>query len=373
MKTVSEHLSSLIQIPSVSSMSNRAVTDYASAILRRVGWNLAEKTYFDANGVEKINLLAAPMDQNVEDPYVDLAFFCHTDTVPFAADWADALVPIFKDGIIYGCGACDVKGFLACLLTAIESTKVFASGLRLVLTSDEEVGCIGASELLAMDAIHPRCAVVGAPTSLQPARAGKGYYLAEVTVRGKEAHSAHPSEGRSAIYGAARLITAIEEYAAQLAQTRDTFYSPPFTSLNVGVIQGGTAKNIVAGECRCQLEWRPLPGPSADALLDILRMAADQRRKSDPSFVYEIKILRRQPGFETSSDASLVTRLCDLAKRVATSIPFGSEASLFSGVADEVVVFGPGDMRTAHSRRECVPVRELEEAVSILSSLMSEQ
>jgi acetylornithine deacetylase len=371
MKTVSEHLSSLIQIPSVSSMSNRAVIDYVTPILKNIGWNLAEKTYFDANGIEKINLLAAPRGQNVEDPQVDLAFFCHTDTVPFAADWKDALVPILKDGFIYGCGACDVKGFLACLLTAIESTTSFMSGLRLVLTSDEEIGCLGASQLLATNAIHPKLAVVGEPTSLQPARAGKGYYLAEVTVKGKEAHSAHPSEGRSAIFGAARLITAIEEYAAQLAQTRNSFFSPPFTSLNVGVIQGGTAKNIVAGECRFQLEWRPLPGPSADALLDILRMAADQRRKSDPSFIYEIKILRRQPGFETSSNASLVTRLCDLAKREATSIPFGSEASLLGSIAEEVVVFGPGDMRTAHSRRECVPVKELEEAVSILSALMS--
>ena len=192
-------------------------------------------------------------------------------------------VPIFKDGIIYGCGSCDVKGFLACLLTAIESTK-FKSGLRIVLTSDEEIGCIGASNLMAENVIHPRRAVIGEPTSLQPARAGKGYCLAEVTVRGQEAHSAHPGEGRSAIYGAARLITAIEEYAVQLAKTRNALFSPPFTSLNVGVIQGGTAKNIIAGECRFQLEWRPLPGPSSDALLDILRMAADHRRETDPSF-----------------------------------------------------------------------------------------
>jgi len=373
MKTASEHLSSLIQIPSVSSMSNRGVIDYATAILLGVGWNVAEKIYFDTSGTEKINLLAAPGGQNVADPVVDLAFFCHTDTVPFAADWTDALVPILKDGFIFGCGACDVKGFLACLLNAIENTKSFRGGLRLVLTADEEIGCLGASNLLAANAIHPRRAVVGEPTSLQPARAGKGYYLAEVTVRGKEAHSAHPSEGRSAIYGAARLITAIEEYAGQLANTRDDFFSPPFTSLNVGVIQGGTAKNIIAGECRFQLEWRPLPGPSSDALLDIVRMAADQRRKSDPSFDYAIKILRRQPGFETSANASLVTQLCHLAKRETTSIPFGSEASLLSGIAEEVVVFGPGDMRTAHSRRECVPVKELEEATSILSALMSSQ
>jgi acetylornithine deacetylase len=229
------------------------------------------------------------------------------------------------------------------------------------------------SHLLTADAVRPRRAVVGEPTSLQPARAGKGYYVAEVTVRGQEAHSAHPGEGRSAIYGAARLITAIEEYAAKLTKTRNTFFSPPFTSLNVGVIQGGTAKNIVAGECKFQLEWRPLPGPSSDALLDILRLAADQRKKSDPSFTYEIKILRRQPGFETNATASLVTRLCELSKREATSIPFGSEASLLSSIAEEVVVFGPGDMRTAHSPRECVPVNELEEAVSILCALMSKQ
>jgi len=371
MRTVSDHLANLIEIPSVSSMSNRDVIDYAKDTLLSAAWNLREKTYVDANGVEKVNLLASPKDENIADADVDLAFFCHTDTVPFAADWADALVPIFKDGIIYGCGSCDVKGFLACLLTAIESTENFKSGVRIVLTSDEEIGCIGASNLMAENVIRPRRAVIGEPTSLQPSRAGKGYCLAEVTVTGQEAHSAHPGEGRSAIYGAARLITAIEEYAAQLANTRNALFSPPFTSLNVGIIQGGTAKNIVAGECKFQLEWRPLPGPSPDALLDILRLAADQRRETDPSFTYEVKILRRQPGFETRADASLVAELCALAKRESTSIPFGSEASLLSSVAEEVVVFGPGDMRTAHSSRECVPVKELEEAVSILRALMS--
>ena len=371
MRTVSDHLANLIEIPSVSSMSNRGVIDYAKDTLLSAAWNVSENSYVDANGVEKVNLLASPKDEDIEDADVDLAFFCHTDTVPFAADWADALVPIFKDGIIYGCGSCDVKGFLACLLTAIESTENFKSSLRLVLTSDEEIGCIGASNLLAEDVIRPRRAVIGEPTSLQPARAGKGYCLAEVTVRGQEAHSAHPGEGRSAIYGAARLITTIEEYAAQLSNFRDSLFSPPFTSLNVGIIQGGTAKNIVAGECKFQLEWRPLPGPSPDALLDILRMAADQRRETDPLFTYEVKVLRRQPGFETRADASLVTELCALANRGATSIPFGSEASLLSSVAEEVVVFGPGDMRTAHSSRECVPVKELEEAVSILRALMS--
>src|SRR5664279_3801703 len=110
MRTVSEHLASLIEIPSVSSMSNRDVIDYAKEILQDAEWNLSENTYSDANGVEKINLLAAPKGQDVEDPDADLAFFCHTDTVPFATNWEDALVPIHQGGYIYGCGACDVKG-----------------------------------------------------------------------------------------------------------------------------------------------------------------------------------------------------------------------------------------------------------------------
>ena len=97
MRTVSDHLANLIQIPSVSSMSNRGVIDYPKDDApRTLRWNVAEKTYVDANGVEKVNMLASPKGENVEDAEVDLAFFCHTDTVPFAADWTDALGSHFQ-------------------------------------------------------------------------------------------------------------------------------------------------------------------------------------------------------------------------------------------------------------------------------------
>ena len=86
-----------------------------------------------------------------------------------------------------------------------------------MLTAEEEIGCIGAAGLVADNALRPRRMIIGEPTSLHPARAGKGYCLAEVTVWGKEAHSAHPQQGVSAIYNAARLISAIEEFARQLA------------------------------------------------------------------------------------------------------------------------------------------------------------
>jgi acetylornithine deacetylase len=296
----------------------------------------------------------------------------HTDTVPYAAEWAAALDPLLKDGNLHGCGACDVKGFLACLLAAISQSDstMLPDGLRLVLTAEEEIGCIGASQLLAENALRPRRMIIGEPTSLRPARAGKGYCLAEVTVRGKEAHSAHPQQGVSAIYSAAKLISAIEEFSAQLAGETHSFFEPGFTTVNVGTIEGGTAKNVVPGLCRFQLEWRPIPSQSPNSVFASTEKIIEGLRALDPAFHAEVQPLRQQPGFETSADAPLVRTLEALTGRPAISIPFGSEASIFSPLAEEVIVFGPGDMRTAHSSRECVPLAELDRAVSCLASLM---
>jgi acetylornithine deacetylase len=372
MKTVAEHLENLIRIPSVSSISNRPIVEYADRVLQENHWNTRLMTHVDAAGVEKINLIAAPHGQDLEETEVDLAFVCHTDTVPHAADWTNALDPFVLDGLLYGCGACDVKGFLACLLTAISESKSTESqrGLRLILTADEEIGCLGAKRLIAANSIRPRRVVIGEPTSLHPARAGKGYYLAEVTISGKEAHSAHPLQGKSAIYGAARFITAIEELSIQLEAVQNDFFVPGYTTINVGTIIGGTAKNIVPGQCKFQVEWRPLPGASGNAVLQSITKIAEQMKDADPNFKCEIKILRQQPGFETTEDSHLVRSIEALTQRSATSIPFGSEASVLASIAKEIIVFGPGDMRTAHSPRECVPLSELHEAVLCIKSLM---
>jgi acetylornithine deacetylase len=275
------------------------------------------------------------------------------------------------DGLLHGCGACDVKGFLACLLTSLTgNTSSYTDGLRLILTADEEIGCVGAAHLLASKLIQPKRVIIGEPTSLRPARAGKGYCLAEITVFGEEAHSAHPKKGKSAIYKAARFITAIEEYSSVLAEEQHPLFSPNFTTLNIGTIQGGTAKNIVPGQCRFQLEWRPIPGQAAETIPTAITKIADTLRTADSDFRYNLHVLRQQVGFESAADSQLVRSVERLTGRTATSIPFGSEASLLATVAEEVIVFGPGDMQTAHSNRECVPLAELDEAANCLQSLM---
>lgn len=367
-----QHLTNLVSIPSVSSVSNRAVIEYAKEALRESHWQTKEVPYLDSAGIEKINLIAAPPKQNIQ-PAAELAFVCHTDTVPYAADWAAATSPFVSAGLLYGCGACDVKAFLASLLSAISETvpSAFKDGLRLILTADEEIGCIGMHHLLASGLIRPRWAVVGEPTSLQPARAGKGYSLAEITVFGQEAHSALPKSGKSAIYRAAHLINAIEAFAEQLAEKQHKFFEPGFTTVNIGTIHGGTAKNIIPGKCVFQLEWRPIPGQPAEMVPDAVSQIVQKIQAKDPDFRWRMETVRLQDGFETRGDSDLVRSLSALGGRQPTSIPFASEASLLAGVAQEVVVFGPGDMRTAHSNRECVPLSEINQAVEILKSLMT--
>ncbi len=372
MKTVVELLSDLVRIPSHSALSNRPVIDYAAKVLRAAGWSARELPYRDAAGAEKVNLIAAPPGQDAARRDVDLALMCHTDTVPYAADWARALDPFVADGMLHGCGACDVKGFLACVLAAIAArgSSRPADGLRVVLTADEEIGCVGAARLVADDVLRPRRMVIGEPTSLDPARAGKGYCLAEIEVSGKEAHSAHPGQGVSAIVNAARLIAKIEELGAQLERDRNRFFDPAYTTLNIGTIEGGTAKNIVPGFCRFQLEWRPIPGQSADSVLHSVTELVTHLTRTHSGFRAEIRPLRQQAGFETAADAPLVRTMEALSGKHAVSIPFGSEASVFAALAEEAIVFGAGDMRTAHSSRECVPVAELDEAVRMLAELM---
>lgn len=374
MRSVVEHLLDLIRIPSVSSMSNRPVVEYAMEVFRAAQWPTLTIPHLDANGVEKLNLIAAPHGQNPEHPAVELAFLCHTDTVPYAADWSEATEPRVTGDVLHGCGACDVKGFLACLLSAVAegTTLPYRSALRIVLTADEEIGCLGSHRLLASGLLRPEHLVIGEPTSLHPARAGKGYCLAEVTVFGAEAHSAHPQQGRSAIYDAARFIREIEALASRLAEDQNPFFNPAFTTLNVGTIHGGTAKNIVPAQCRFLVEWRPIPGSAPESVPNAINTIGEQLQKDYPGFQFELKVLRQQRGFETPAHSALIRTMERLSGRQSVSIPFGSEASVFASLAREIVVFGPGDMRTAHSQRECVPLSQLHEAVRCIKSLMQD-
>lgn len=367
--TVQETLSELVAINSVSARSNVEIVDYLARRCEALGFLLKRFPYTDNNGVEKVNLIALAGTDFATKPNVTLALVGHTDTVPFDPNWEEALKLTERDGKLYGRGACDTKAFIAAMLSAVETVELASlkQPLALIFTADEEIGLIGAKRLADADAIAVQNAIVGEPTSLRPMRAGKGYCLAEVTVKGREAHSAYPALGQSAVAGAARLITRIEDIADQLRAETHQLFDPPQTTLNVGLIQGGTAKNVIPGECRFTLEWRPIPGQGPDRLLDLLSSSIDEEHKSHPDLSFEVDASRTDEGYETAADSNVVKLLETLTGLTSGTVAFGTEAAQLTQLGAESVVLGPGDIRVAHRTGEFVPVDELRKCVEILT------
>jgi len=367
--TVTQTLADLVAIDSVSTRSNVEVIDYLQHRCEALGFKVKRLPYTDDNGVEKVNLIALGGAPSFSDrSEVELSLVGHTDTVPYDPNWTDALRLTENEGKLYGRGACDTKAFIAATLTAVQSFDLenLAKPLALVFTADEEIGLIGAKRLAEAHAIQSRYAIVGEPTSLRPMRAGKGYCLAEITVQGREAHSAYPALGSSAVVGAARLITRLETIADRLRSDQHAAFDPPFTTLNVGLIRGGTAKNVVAGECQFTLEWRPIPGQAPERLLEMLANEIAEEKNSDPRLVFEVDAARADEGFETSPNSQLVNLLEKLSGQQSGTVAFGTEAAQMTQLGAESVVLGPGDIRVAHRTGEFVPISELEQCVDIL-------
>ncbi len=357
-------LQALVRIDSTSSRPNAPVLDLLEAELRPLGFDLRRTVWTDADGVAKGNLVA----RRGPDQAGGLALVGHTDCVPFDPAWGEALAAPVRDGLVHGRGTADTKGFLAAAVTAARATRAGALPLTLLFTADEEVGCLGAKQALAEGRVHPRHAIVGEPTGLTPVRAHKGYCAVEVEVTGVEGHSAYPDLGASAIHAAGRLLAALEQIGGQLRAERDDAFDPPFTTWNVGVIEGGKARNIIAGSCRFTYEWRPLPGQDPRQALRLVEAAAARvAGEGGGRLRVAVAPLRADAAAVTPPEAGIVRFLERESGRASVTVPFGTELPEVIGMGAEAVVFGPGDIRVAHRTGEHVAIAELEAAAAILA------
>ena len=366
--TVTQTLTELVAINSVSSRPNLEISEWLAQRCEALQLTVKRYPYRDEDGVEKQNLVALAAANFSDSVEVGLALVGHTDTVPFDPNWTDALRLMERDGKLYGRGSCDTKAFIAAMLSAVEGVdrKYLKRPLALIFTADEEVGLMGAKRLADLRPLRARYSIVGEPTSLQPMRAGKGYSLAEVTLKGREAHSAYPAFGASAIFRAARLIQRVEQVATALESERHEAFDPPYTTLNVGLLQGGSAKNVIPGECRFTLEWRPIPGQGSARVLELLGTAIEEELAKDGEFECVVDAKRADEGFETRGDSELVKMLEEATGNAAGTVAFGTEAEQMIEPGAEGGVFGPGDIRVAHRTGEFVPVGELEKCVTVL-------
>ena len=371
---VKQTLRDLVAIDSVSSRSNGAIVEYLQQRCDDANFVTSRFLYTDDSGIAKINLIALAGAQFSDTTEAELALVGHTDTVPYDRNWIEATTLTEREGKLFGRGSCDTKGFIAAALTVMDEVDVnrLKRPLALIFTADEEIGLRGAKHLADIKPLRVRYSIVGEPTSLQPIRAGKGYSLAEVILSGRESHSAYPALGASAITRAARLITRLEAIAVQLKSDQNVGFDPPFTTLNVGLINGGSAKNVIPGECRFTLEWRPVPSQKPTLVLDMLDAAIEDEMRTDPDFRCEVRCDRTDSGFETSSDSDLVTSLEAITGKKAGSVAFGTEGAQMTLLGSDAVVLGPGDIREAHRTGEFVPIDELERCVEILSRAITQ-
>ena len=368
----------LIAFPTVSVNPNRDLIDFCADLLNDLG---AETTIIeDATGT-KANLYATigPRDR----PGVLLSG--HTDVVP--VDGQDWTVPAFeltkKDGKLYGRGTADMKGFVASALNAaVEASKRdLKTPLHLALSYDEEIGCVGVHsmiDMLAAAPFRPIFCIVGEPTSLSVATGHKGKTGCQAVCRGREGHSALAPFALNAIYLANDLITAIRDLQMEVIETcgHDDGYDVPYTTLHVGVIQGGVALNIVPNICTFRFEIRNIVEDDPEPILDRIRAAAADiaasAKEEFPEAEIEIEVFNSYPSLGTPEDAEVVSFVKSLSGSNGTmKVAFGTEGGLFDQkLGVPTVICGPGSMMQGHKPDEFVSVEQLAKGDAMLAKLV---
>lgn len=310
----------------------------------------------------------------------------HSDVVSVdGQDWSsDPFTLTERDGKLFGRGTCDMKGFIAACLAKVPALTAAAlpEPVHLAISFDEEIGCKGVGHMLddlVARGIRPRGCVVGEPTSMDVVIGHKTGTAYGCTVRGLEAHSSLAPKGVNAIFYAARLIARIEAIARRLRETepRHDGYSVPFSTLSVGVIEGGQASNIVPAICRFRFDIRTLPWTDPDAIIAELRgyiaeeLLPEMRVVSETADI-EIVMNGRVPGFAIEAEAPLTRHVQRLAGSNAAPafVAYGSEAGLFQAKNIPSVLCGPGSIEQAHKPDEYVSLEQLARCEDFLDRLL---
>ena len=372
-------LASLVGFATVSRDSNLALIEFVRDYLQGLG--VACELIYNPERT-KANLLASI------GPALPggVVLSGHTDVVPVDGQaWTvDPFCLSELDGKLFGRGTADMKGYLASVLAAVPT--FLASPLRrpvhLAFSYDEEVGCLGVRsllEVLPQRVPQPALCLIGEPTQLQPVLGHKGKLAMRCHVKGAACHSAYAPYGVNAIEQAARLIGCLGEIGADLADPslQDARFDPAYSTVQVGVIQGGTALNIVPADCRFDFEVRALPDFNPEAVVEQLQDYAEQvllppMRAVQGDTAIRFEQLSAYPGLATSPDsaaAQLIARLCGSA--AFRTVAFGTEGGLFHQAGVPTVVCGPGSMEQGHKPDEYVSVEQMAACDRLMDRLAS--
>ncbi|MEO1030732.1 MAG: acetylornithine deacetylase [Bacteroidota bacterium] len=313
----------------------------------------------------------------------------HTDVVPVEGqEWhTDPFTLTDKgDGKLYGRGACDMKGFVACCLAALPD-MVRAHLKRPIyfgFTYDEEIGCLAGPELAKTFNDYyketPKYAIIGEPSLLEPIVGQKGIYILETYVNGSAGHSSRIKQEVSAIHEAMRLILWLEnKMNALIAEKRfDDRFQPPHTTIHIGQVDGGIAPNVIADKAKFYWDLRTIPMDSVDQIVSefnaYCRARESELRQVFPDFsITTIENHPPVPHLDTKEDDDVV----DFIKRVSgnsklNTVAFASEVGQYANEGFQSVICGPGSIAQAHRPDEYIEKVQLKEGVGMLQKLIYE-
>ena len=378
-KKTEEILADLVTFPTITGTSNSQLINYVKKYLQKLDIDVFLDPHPDK---KRFNLLAL-IGNKAKDP---ILLSAHTDVVPAQQRGWDSnpFKLLKKNGRLYGRGALDMKGFMALMLAFAPTFKknegLLRTSLAYALTFDEEEGNLGAAQMknfLIQLNVKPKIVIVGEPTGMKPFNSHKGCIELNTTIKGSSGHAADPRRKVNALYFAARLISFIEKIGEDLAQSpeENCRFQPPYTTLSVGQIEGGEARNIIPNHCKFKWEIRPIADDGPSILQKIRNFVTNHLQPEmhaiDKSTSIKLTIVARCPSLkikEPSAATQLIKQVWTTAEPSVLS--FGTDGAHYQACGFDTIIFGPGDMSLMHQPNEYIELSEIDTGISFMNNLL---
>lgn len=370
-----ELIARLVSFPTISERSNLALIDWAEGYLSAHGARC--RRTMNEEGT-KANLFAT-IGPEVAGGVV---LSGHSDVVPVEGQsWSsDPFVVTERNGRLYGRGTADMKSFLAIAMALAPefAARPLRRPIHIAMSYDEEIGCLGVASMIQdimANLPPPGLVIIGEPTSMRLVTGHKGVNLFRTRVIGRAAHSSQPHRGAGAILAAGRLIDYLWRLGEEQRQQRDSRFEPPWTTVQVGLIEGGTAVNILPAECSFFWEYRNLPSQDSSAIRKLFedyceREVLPSLREFAPEARIETEAVALVPPLAQEEDGAaeaLVRRLTGANESAAVS--FATEGGLFQRAGLSTVVCGPGSIDQAHQPDEYIELEQIEACIAFMRRL----
>ncbi len=373
-----EMLEKLISFDTTSAYSNMALIEFVRDYLEGHGAKVSILPNADKT---KANLFATLGPEQAGG----VALSGHTDVVPVVGQpWdTDPFTLVQKGSRLYGRGTCDMKSFSAIGLALVPEmmAKPLNRPIHFALSYDEEVGCLGAPQMIEKIGDHlpkPGVVIIGEPTDMEVVSAHKGMWFMNVTVRGREAHSSQTQQGVSAIMNGARMITKLDEMGKRLRDNADPEcrFTPPYTTIHVGVASGGTASNIVSRHFEFVCDIRNLPEDDPAALHQefvdwVNSEIVPEMQAVDPDCGVDIEVANHVAGLaeDLNSEAESFVRSIT-GDNAVNYVSYGTEAGQFQRGGMASIVCGPGSIAQAHQPNEFIEISQIEKCEAFLRKVI---